>query len=85
MPNGCAHGWPIAPYAIATVPDALMEDDLTSWLRDLGAGEAFASRRVNAVALTEAHRDRVPPEQQLDVSALDGWVHNSDRNLTALG
>lgn len=78
-------GLPIAPYAIATVPDELIEADLSGWLRDLGAGEVFASRRVNAVELTEAHRDRVPPEQQHDVIAFDWWVHNGDRNLTALG
>src|SRR5690606_29480112 len=46
---GQEFGLPIAPYAIAHVPEELIEADLTGWLRDLGTGEVFASRRVNAV------------------------------------
>lgn len=81
---GEAFGLPIAPYAIAHVPEELIEADLTGWLRDLGAGNVFASRRVNAVELTEAHRRLVPEAQRRDVIAFDWWVHNGDRNLTAL-
>ena len=78
-------GLPIAPFAVATVPEELIEADLTGWLRDLGAGEVFASRRVNAVELTQAHRQMIPDDLQWDVIAFDWWVHNGDRNLTAWG
>jgi hypothetical protein len=78
-------GLPIAPYAIATVPEELIEADLTGWLRDLGAGEVFASRRINAVDLTESHCELVPSDLRRDVIAFDWWVRNGDRNLTAKG
>lgn len=78
-------GLPIAPYAIATVPSELVEADLTGWLRDLGAGEVFASCRVNAVELSDVHRDLVPQALRRDVVAFDWWVHNGDRNMTAMG
>ena len=78
-------GLPIAPYAIATVPNELIEADLTGWLRDLGAGEVFASQRVNAVELSDAHRDLVPQALRRDVVAFDWWVRNGDRNMTAMG
>jgi len=82
---GDAFGLPIAPFAIATVPDELIEADLTGWLRDLGAGEVFASRRVNAIDLTDVHRDWVPQPLRRDVLAFDWWVRNGDRTLTAAG
>lgn len=78
-------GLPIAPYAIATVPGELVEADTTGWLRDLGAGEVFASRRVNAVELMDVHRELVPEQLRRDVLVFDWWVHNADRNLTATG
>ncbi|MHB1187986.1 HipA family kinase [Thiobacillus sp.] len=78
-------GLPIAPYAIATVPDELIEADLTGWLRDLGAGEVFASQRVTALELNEVHRDLVPEKLRRDVIAFDWWVRNGDRNMTAMG
>ena len=78
-------GLPIAPYAIATVPEELIGADLTGWLSDLGVGEVFVSKRVQAVELTDAHRSAVPIESRQDVVAFDWWVHNGDRNLTAVG
>lgn len=78
-------GLPIAPYAIATVPNELIEADLSGWLRDLGTGEVFASQRVNAVELSDAHRDLVPQALRRDVVAFDWWVRNGDRNMTAMG
>lgn len=80
-----ALGLPIAPFAIATVPDELIEADLTGWLRDLGAGEVFASRRVKAVELSDTHLDGVPETLRRDVIAFDWWVKNADRNLTPSG
>lgn len=78
-------GLPIAPTDIATVPTELIESDLTGWLVELGPGEVFASRRVNAVDLTEVHRNEVPRSVRRDVLAFDWWVNNGDRTLTAAG
>ncbi|MBI5792994.1 MAG: hypothetical protein HZA63_16120 [Rhodocyclales bacterium] len=78
-------GLPLPAYAIATVPEELIEADLTGWLHDLGAGEVFASQRVNAVDLTEIHRELVSESLRRDVIAFDWWVRNGDRNLTAKG
>jgi len=78
-------GLPIAPYAIAEVPDELFEADTTGWLTDLGRGAVFASQRVGAVEFSEAHRDLVAPELRRDVLAFDWWVQNSDRSLTERG
>ncbi|HVK54152.1 MAG TPA: HipA family kinase [Burkholderiales bacterium] len=78
-------GLPIAPYTIATVPDELIEADLKGWLKDLGAGKVFASRRVEAVELTEVHRDLISEAQRRDVLVFDWWVRNCDRNLTDKG
>lgn len=82
---GEAFGLPIAPYAIAIVPEELIEADLTGWLGDLGDGEVFASQRVGAVELTEIHRELVPQDLRRDVIAFDWWVHNDDRNMTPKG
>lgn len=82
---GDAFGLPIAPYAITTVPVELIEADMSGRLGDLGEGEAFASRRVGAVELTQIHRDLVPLNLRRDVIAFDWWVHNGDRNMTSKG
>lgn len=82
---GEAFGLPIAPYAIATVPEELIEADLTGWLRELGGDEVFASQRVGAVELTEIHCNLVPQTLRRDVIAFDWWVHNGDRNMTPKG
>lgn len=82
---GEAFGLPIAPFAIATVPVELIKADLNGWLRDLGAGDVFASRRVNAVEWTDIHRDLVPQTLRRDIIAFDWWVRNGDRNMTARG
>lgn len=77
-------GLPVAPYAIAHVPEELVDADLEG-LRDLGAGEVFASKRVMAVEFTREHLDMVPGEVRRDVLAFDWWVRNGDRSLTAAG
>ena len=38
-----AFGLPIAPFALAEVPQELIEADLTGWLKGLGAGAVFAA------------------------------------------
>lgn len=78
-------GLPIAPYAIATVPEELIAADLSGWLGELGSGAVFASRRIQAVELTEVHRDQIAPELRRDVLAFDWWVRNGDRTLTTSG
>jgi hypothetical protein len=78
-------GLPIAPYAIADVPVELIEADLSGWLQELGPGAVFASQRVEAVNLTTTHIDLVSHLQRQDVLLFDWWIHNGDRNLTAMG
>jgi hypothetical protein len=80
-----ALGLPIAPFAIAVVPEEIIESDLDGKLRDLGPGEVFASRRVSATELNHAQIDAVPPAQRRDVLLFDWWVRNEDRCLTAFG
>lgn len=78
-------GLPVAPYAIGTVPEELISADLSGWLGELGAGAVFASRRVQAVELTDVHRDEVDRELRRDVLAFDWWIRNGDRSLTTSG
>jgi len=80
-----AFGLPIAPYTLASVPEELIEADSTRWLSDLGAGEVFASRKVDAVEMTAVHRERTPPALRQDLLVFDWWVRNGDRTLTERG
>ncbi|MDI9335130.1 MAG: hypothetical protein QM533_12225 [Cytophagales bacterium] len=80
-----AFGLPIAPFVIATVPEELMDSDLSGWLKDLGVGEVFASRRVKATELTHAQVAQVPTQQRQAVLLFDWWIHNEDRCLTPYG
>lgn len=76
---------PIAPYAIVTVPQELMDEDISGLYDELGAGPAFASCRVNATSLARPHFRSIPQQLRRDVLMFDWWVHNGDRNLTELG
>jgi hypothetical protein len=76
---------PIAPYSVVTVPDELIEADLTGRYAELGPGPAFASRRLNATSLTRPRFRAIPQQLRRDVLMFDWWVHNGDRNLTELG
>ena len=80
-----AFGLPIAPFAIADVPQELMDADLTGWLKDLGAGPVFASRKVMGQELTASQVQHIPLTVRRDVLVFDWWVRNDDRHLTALG
>ena len=82
---GRKFGLPIADFAIATVPDELVNEDLTGWLKDLGPGEVFVSKKVSALDLTNSHLDLVPLSQRRDLIAFDWWIRNGDRTLTAIG
>lgn len=80
-----ALGLPIAPYTLASVPEELIEADPTGWLTDLGAGEVFASQKVNAVEISAIHREHTPTELRQDLLVFDWWIRNGDRTLTELG
>ncbi|SHM92926.1 hypothetical protein SAMN05192549_103265 [Duganella sacchari] len=76
---------PIAPYAIATVPEELIEADLAGQYSALGPGPVFASLRINATHLTRPNLRATPQQLRCDVLIFDWWIHNGDRNLTKLG
>jgi hypothetical protein len=80
-----AFGLPIAPFAVAEVPQELIEADLTGWLKDLGAGAVFASRKVMGQELAASQVFNIPSDLRRDVLVFDWWVRNNDRNLTAKG
>lgn len=80
-----AFGLPIAPFALAEVPQELMEADLTGWLKDLGGGVAFASRKVMGQELAASQVRGIPLFLRRDVLVFDWWVRNNDRHLTAQG
>lgn len=86
----CGHlaqsfGLPIAPFCIAEVPEELIEADPNGWLRDLGVGAVFASRKVLAQELTVAQMPHIDVERRHDVLMFDWWVRNGDRCLTEHG
>lgn len=79
-------GLPIAPYALAYVPEELIVAQSFPRIRDLGAGIAFASRQLpHAQELNLALRERVPPEMAADILVFDWWLRNEDRHLTEMG
>lgn len=80
-----AFGLPIAPYALASMPEELIEADTSGWLADLGGGEVFASQKVDSVEMTAVHRDRTPLPLRQDLLVFDWWVRNADRTLTERG
>ncbi|NMG49001.1 hypothetical protein GO613_12915 [Azoarcus communis] len=81
-----AFGLPIAEYALAQVPDELIEAQVFPEACDLGSGIVFASREMpHPQELTLVTRDRVPPELATDVLVFDWWLHNEDRHLTGRG
>lgn len=72
---------PIAPFEIVDVPPELVSIAMREDVRDLGAGKAFASRKLPVVELTASQMANVPADEQRDVLAFDWWVCNSDRTL----
>ena len=79
-------GLPIAGYALAEVPSALVSHGGRADIRDLGAGLVFASRLLpNVQELTPTTRELVPDDVALDVLVFDWWLHNEDRHLTENG
>lgn len=78
-------GLPIAPFEIVEVPPELLEIVGGEHRTQLGAGKAFASRKLPVVELTASQLMEVPPDQQRDVLAFDWWVRNADRTLSEDG
>ena len=81
-----AFGLPVAEYALAMVPDELVEAKVLPDIGELGAGLVFASRQVpDAQELTVTTRDLVTSNTATDVLVFDWWLQNEDRYLTEVG
>ncbi|MBS0356797.1 MAG: hypothetical protein JSR83_23185 [Proteobacteria bacterium] len=81
-----AFGLPIAEYALAAVPDELVEAQVFPEINDLGGGIVFASRELShPQELTVTTRELVSPDLAMDVLVFDWWLHNEDRHMTELG
>ena len=76
---------PVAPFALAQVPQELMDADLSGWLSELGEGAVFASRKVFGQELAMAQVSDVDVNVRRDLPVFDWWVRNGDRCLTARG
>lgn len=81
-----AMGLPMPEFAIAEVPEALVEGSDRADIRELGAGLVFASARLEeAREITWSEAQACPAELKAMVLLFDWWVHNEDRSLSALG
>lgn len=81
-----AMGLPLPDFAIADVPTALVDGSDRLDIKDLGAGLAFASKRLDgARELTWEESTHFPKETQAKVLLFDWWVQNEDRTLTQWG
>lgn len=77
---------PIPDFAIAEVPDQLIQASAREDIRDLGAGLAFASKRLEgAREITWREAGDVPDQVKASVLLFDWWVLNEDRCLSSLG
>ena len=81
-----AVGLPIAEYALAEVPEELVDAQAFPDIQQLGAGVVFASRELpHPQELTATTRDLVPANTATDILVFDWWLHNEDRHLTERG
>lgn len=77
---------PIAEYALAEVPAALIDPRVRPDIADLGEGIVFASRQLpHAQELNVTTRALVEPKLAADILVFDWWLKNEDRHLTELG
>jgi hypothetical protein len=77
---------PVPDFDIAEVPRVLIENSDREDVRDLGAGPAFASGRLEqAREITWAESPDWSPELRSKILLFDWWVQNEDRSLSALG
>lgn len=81
-----AFGIPIAEYALAVVPEELLEAQALPSINDLGSGLVFASRELpHTQELNITTRARVTAELAMDILVFDWWLHNEDRHMTECG
>lgn len=79
-------GLPIADYALADVPQALIDAKVRTDIRELGSGLSFASCQLPHVQeFSISMADRVFDDLAMDILVFDWWVRNDDRKLTKLG
>lgn len=79
-------GLPIAEYALAEVPEELINPKAFPEINDLGSGIVFASKEAShPQELTLTTRNLVADELATDVLIFDWWVRNEDRHLTGQG
>ena len=73
-------------FKMAEVPESLIEGSVRKDARDLGAGLAFASHRMEGgQELTWSAAQGWPEETMAMLLLLDLWLQNEDRSLSALG
>lgn len=73
-------------FAMAEVPEALIEANTPTDIRDLGAGRVFASLRIDeGQELTWLTAQGWPEETMALLLLLDLWIQNEDRSLSELG
>lgn len=81
-----ALGLPLPHFAIAEVPEALVNGSDREDIWELGAGLVFASARLEAAReITWTEAQTCAAELKATVLLFDWWVHNEDRILSALG
>ncbi len=81
---GASLGVPL--FKMAEVPEAFIEGSMRKDARDLGAGLAFASHRMEGgQELTWSAAQGWPEETMAMALLLDLWLQNEDRSLSALG
>jgi hypothetical protein len=75
-------GLPIAPFVQVVIDEALVDAHRPLGHRDLVAGEAFGSRRVEHVRDVEPMLlPHCSTGFRRDLVAFDWWIHNADRTL----
>lgn len=73
-------------FTMADVPQALIEANCPTDIRDLGAGRVFASLRIDeGQELTWLAAQGWPEETMALLLLLDLWIQNEDRSLSEMG
>ncbi len=78
-------GLPIPSFEIVEIPEELILFESRVDLRDLGAGPAFGSRKLEVNEFFFSQVKRVDEELRCLVLAFDWWVRNGDRTLSREG
>lgn len=81
-----AFGLPVAEFAVAEVPDALILPVVRPDIRELGVGPGFGSRALPHVQeFALSHELVVDAQLGRDLLVFDWWVRNADRTLSSHG